>query len=36
VYRHVANIHRKLAVSNRAELMLRLAGMRAAGERAGT
>jgi DNA-binding CsgD family transcriptional regulator len=27
VYRHVSNIHVKLAVSNRQELMLRLAGM---------
>jgi DNA-binding CsgD family transcriptional regulator len=34
VYRHLANIHRKLAVSNRQELMLRLAGTRAGGERA--
>jgi len=34
VYRHVANIHRKLAVSNRGELILRLAGMRAGGEAA--
>jgi DNA-binding CsgD family transcriptional regulator len=31
VYRHLANIHVKLAVSNRQELMLRLAGMRAGG-----
>ena len=34
VYRHIANIHGKLAVSNRGELMLRLAGMRTAAERA--
>ena len=34
VYRHLANIHRKLAVSNRGELTLRLAGLRADGERA--
>jgi DNA-binding CsgD family transcriptional regulator len=31
VYRHLANIHVKLAVSNRQELMLRLAVMRAGG-----
>lgn len=34
VYRHLANIHRKLEVSNRGELMLRLVGLRAGGERA--
>ncbi len=31
VYRHIANIHTKLAVANRQELLLRLAGMGAGG-----
>ena len=34
VYRHVANLHGKLSVSNRGELMLRLARTRAGGQRA--